>query len=286
MGAITLFCEGVQNSLDFRMLNLLLSSSAIGNVVLIPAGSSKTGLKAFIKGYKAQPRVISGDAYMIYRDRDYDFVIPESPCLTKDPSDTRILVSYRTTVENYLLTPENLFDFYDSRRMQKKVGSLSAARALFEEATGNLSQYTAARWAFSTVRREYPEFFKSGMRWPFENGVLPDNLDKSACKITLLQLVEDSKNASARISTDIFEDRYEFFSNKFDDSFTRDAEKCLIWFNGKDIARMIHHILGGNSVFHPGKGSFYDHVFTKKLFRANDFPDLIELKKILTNNHP
>lgn len=285
MGAITLFCEGVQNSLDFRMLNLLLSSSDIGNVVLIPAGS-KTGLKAFVKGYNAQPRVISGDACLIYRDRDYDYVIPESPCLTKDPSDTRMLVSYRTTVENYLLTPENLFDFYNSQGTQKKVGSLSDARALFEEATGNLSQYTAARWAFSTVRREYPEYFKPGMRWPFENGVLPDNLSKSACKSTLLQLVEDSKNTSARISTDIFEERYEFFSNKFDDSFTRDTDKCLIWFNGKDIAIMIHHILGGNSVFHASKGSFYNHVFSKKLFRADDFPDLIELKKILTNNHP
>ncbi len=283
--ATTLFCEGTQDSLDFKMLNMLLSSGT-GRTVLVPAGS-KTGIKAFMKGYSAQPRVMSEDTYRAYRDRDYDYMIPEFPCLIRDLKDERILISYRTTIENYLLSPENLFVFArekEDKKLKSRIKSLEESENIFAEAIADLRHYTAARWAFSTIQRNYRNYFQTGVTWRHESGILPKDLSNSACKNILMEIADEIKVASANIKPRIFEEEYETYLYQFNVDFISDVKKCLIWFNGKDLAKMLYNKLEGNSFFHARKGGFYDFVFTQQLFKVDDFPDLIELREILTNN--
>lgn len=109
-----IFYEG---DYDRKVIERVIDGLQFGTPLPIRA-NSKYGMKSFIEGYLEANRVqaLTSTDVIAFRDRDFDFPVPEQPRLivpsNADGSpDPKIRVSYRTTIENYLLHPAALFEF-------------------------------------------------------------------------------------------------------------------------------------------------------------------------------
>ncbi len=283
---ITLFCEGKEESLDYRILQKLNPTSS----EVKPVGS-KTTFNAFIKGFFASPQVTQKEYARAFRDRDFDYLPPDNPALIKDG---RFLVSYRTTIENYLLHPKIFFDYIHSKsepRLRSLFPTISHSENLFREVCSQLRFYTAARWAHGTTKKNAENKFNFKSDWPYNSGTIPTEIGDSDCRILLSDILDKLKNQARDLELDVFEQMYAEFISKFDSGFIQDFNKCLIWFNAKEFACLIHRKLGGNSFFQNGqKGDYYNFALREEYFgnslENNEFPDLLELREILNGKSP
>ena len=64
----TIFCEGKQNSLDYKLLSRVVEDRQ--DTTIIPAGSKFT-VSIFAQGYFF-PNETQSQRYIIFRDRDFD----------------------------------------------------------------------------------------------------------------------------------------------------------------------------------------------------------------------
>ncbi len=280
---ITLFCEGTRESLDYKVLEKMLNPSQAN---LIPA-NGKHGLGAFMDGYGATSRVADKRYFRAFRDRDFDYNVPPRISLIQDG---RYLVAYRTMIENYLLHPQTLFDYIQksgSPQARSRISTLSNAEALFREAFDIMRFYTAARWAHGALKKQNAGLFWLNSDWPQDSGSIPKNIGDTDCRVIMSDIIGTIKDKASQLNLGVFEQAYSDFVTKFNSSFVQDVEQCLIWFNGKDLAAMLHRLLGGNSFFQNGrKGDYYDFALEPLRFRVEHFPDLVELRDILNGTTP
>lgn len=281
---ITLFCEGIKISLDYKVLSKLSMS---GNVYIEPIGG-KTSIHSYIQGFFSGTKITRIEYARAFRDRDFDYSVPESPELIRDH---RLLISYRTTIENYLLHPRTLFDYVHASNkepnIRERLADINACEEIFREVCNDLKFYTAARWALGETKRNIPNNFDIKSNWPYNSGALPPTMSDTDCRAMLSEIISKIKVKADRLNFADFEYQYARFIEKFDTpQFTDDISLCLVWFNGKDIASMIHRKLGGNSFFQNGQSNDYysfalgDDYFLKAL-NNNEFPDLTQLRDII-----
>ncbi len=283
---ITLFCEGKEESLDYRILQELNPIRS----ELKPVGG-KSIFNAFIKGFFSSPQVAQKEYARAFRDRDFDYLIPDNPVLIEDG---RFLISYRTTIENYLLDPQILFDYICAKgdtRLQSRLPSILDSENLFREICAELRFYNAARWAHGITKSNTVDKFIFKSSWPHNSGAVPAEIGDSDCRMILSDILDKVKNKARQLELDIFEEKYAEFTSKFTTEFVQDIDNCLIWFNAKDIASLIHRNLGGNSFFQNGqKDDYYDFAiengYFSKSLENNEFPDLFQLQEILNGNMP
>lgn len=285
---ITLFCEGKKTSLDYKILSKL---SLSGISYIEPIGG-KTSFQAYIQGFFSEPKITRIEYARAFRDRDFDYLVPESPGLIRDH---RLLISYRTTIENYLLHPHTLFDYVHASNkepnIRERLASIESCEEIFKEACIDLKFYTAARWALGMTKKVAPESFNFKSNWPYHSGELPTTISDTDCRIMLSQIIANIKGNADRLDFSDFEYQYARFVEKFDTQFTDNISLCLIWFNGKDIASMIHRKLGGNSFFQNGQSNdFYSFALRDEYFinalNNNEFPDLTQLRDIINGTIP
>lgn len=279
---VTLFCEGNRNSLDARVLEKLIGAGQ--QTLLIPVGG-KRGMKAFMDGYAAQPRVMNNNYYRAFRDRDFDYRVPDSVELI---CDGQFWVSYRTTIENYLLSPQLLWDYLQSKPKsqptRRMITSLADAEDIFRSAIVKLRFYSAARWAYGLTKIEQKDMFLLPSNWPYNSGEPPENKQDSDCRSILQDIVGSVKQTAQNLDYGAFESHYSKFLTKFDSAFLHNIGNALIWFNGKDLAKTLHEQLGGNNFFHSKKDGYYD--FALDHFSVATFPDLQQLNNILNGSLP
>ncbi|MCC6725166.1 MAG: DUF4435 domain-containing protein [Saprospiraceae bacterium] len=285
---ITLFCEGEKNGLDERVLHKLHPRKA----EVRPIGG-KTAFNSFINGYCSTPLVTSKDYIRVFRDRDFDYVPSQSPTLIVDKY---FFISYRTTIENYLLHPRTIYEYVHASGKEKKIRdllpSLSESEKIFKETCQELRFYTAARWAHGATKKSAGNRFSFNSDWPYDSGNLPTKFDEdTACRTILSSIIENIRTKATQLDFGEFEKQYAEFVVKFDHDFTNNLHSCLTWFNGKDIAARIHQKIGGNNFFGNGtKGDYYDFAlgdeYFVKLLNEGEFPDLIQLQGILNGNTP
>ena len=278
---ITLFCEGANSSLDYKILSKLDPVSTI----LVPSGG-KNGLSAFMNGYGASPRVTSKEFFRAFRDRDFDYD-PGGGLLIRDG---KFLIPCRTMIENYLLHPTTLFDYIQAKGSKKarlRIGHLSDAEELFREAFKNLRFYSAARWAHGSIKRQDKKSFTFNSNWPKDSGDIPKNIGDTDCRIILGGIIGDIREKINQLNLEVFEQNYAEFVAKFNDPFFQNIDLCLIWFNGKDVAKMLYMLLGEPNCFLGGEtGDYYDFALNPSRFRVEVFPDLVELRDILNGTMP
>lgn len=280
---ITLFCEGTKDSLDYRVLEKLLNPSLNR---LVPSGG-KHGLSAFMEGYNAVSRVTNKDYFRAFRDRDFDYEVPQNPSIIRDG---KFIVAYRTMIENYLLHPRTLFDYIQmsgSPKLRSRVAILSDSEDIFRDAISKLRFYTAARWAHGVTKRQKAQLFSIQSNWPQHSGNLPENIGDTDCRVIMSDILGNIKDKATQLNLHIFEQNYSDFVLKFDGSFLQDFEQCLIWFNGKDLATMLYRLLGGSNFFQNGsRGDYYDFALDPSRFRIEEYADLVELRGILNGTIP
>lgn len=292
-----IFCEGSADSLDMKVLEKVLEglSPDTKTPKIVPAGG-KGNLPNFLQGYLSRGGVGSNDINTAigFRDRDFDAPVPIEPQLSSS-RNPRIKLSYRATIENYLLSYDSLFRFIQEDRDKYRmigINNLDDARNVFEEEARNLKYYTASRHTLGVLRQA----ISMDTTWTQGSGELPNALDRADCLQKTIQLVENVKNKAqsltnhaktivgvtetvSMITNAYIEQIYEHFIDRFNDTFIENQE-YLIWYNGKDIQKAIKNRMPFRLQGFSFK-KYYQYVLDSEHFNIQNFPDLIELRNIL-----
>lgn len=263
-----IYCEGKSGSFDYDILEKVLGDLGPG-IEIKPVGGKREAKS--IMGYIENPdsdfAVAKADAYLLFRDRDFDAPVPDHVGLTQKDY---VFFSYRTTIENYLLNPQGLYDF-DREKGTRLFASVFDAENLMKDAAYDIKDYQSVRHALGVLRKGA----SFGTRWTEKDGVLPARLGLDDCIDEANRLILEAK-----IKTDLWNEaelrqEVERFLVKFDDDFFN-RQDYLVWFQGKDLAKSICNRLNNFEM-----KSYYK--FAKLRFDYRAFADLVELRTIVEN---
>lgn len=273
---VILYCEGTKGSHDYDILEKVIKE-IVPSVTIKPIGGIR-GAGAIIQYIKSNSNssVVTANYHLLFRDRDFDKKIPDTPCLEKDEDKKYIYWSYRNTIENYLFEPDIFYAFIESKKLQKKyqIDNREAAKGKFIEAAEIIKFYQATRHALDEMRTGI--HFES--KWVDKSGKLPEQLDEKYCRQQALQLIANAKLQTETWTEQVFEQNLTKYLTKFNVDFMNRLE-FLIWFQGKDFATALTSKVLNDEQF-PLK-SYYK--FSKKHFDYTKYPDLLELQQIILN---
>jgi hypothetical protein len=180
---ITIYCEGKSGSHDYDILNKVIAD--LLSVEIDPIGSIR-GAGAIIQ-YKAEKEgsVVKPDFKLLFRDRDFDKPVPDSPILEQDEKRKYCYYSYRNTIENYLFDTSHFYSFLKENELDKKysINNEEEVKKKFIEAAEKIKFYQAVRHTMGKMRTPQTDF---GTRWTEKSGKLPEHLDENYCKQKVL----------------------------------------------------------------------------------------------------
>ena len=267
---ITIYCEGKKGSPDYDIL--VKTVGTIGATRIKPIGS-KYGANAIIE-YQEKGAKIS-DFYCFFRDRDFDFPVPQNEELYFDGNKT--YCSYRTTIENYLFDTNLFLKFLEAEQLNSihGINTEDDVRSVFIETAKKLKDYQAVRYTLGQLR--FPNSF--GTTWIKEgSGHLPPKLNLEYCISEGWKLICD---VVSRTDIEWAEDNFQSILKKylelFNDDFFKEL-KFLIYFQGKDFAKALTNKLQN----FPLKNYY---KFAIKHFDYKKFKDLVELRTIIEKTY-
>ncbi|WP_448519878.1 hypothetical protein [Rhodoflexus sp.] len=238
---ITVYCEGKKGSPDYDVLEQVLMG--LFAVKIEPIGS-KRGAAAVIdalEGYKPD----RSDYYFFFRDRDFDknlqtdYQNSNLSTEAKKHNDCEvgcICFSRRTTIENYLIHPQRLFEFVQMKDIagNYQVNNFADVQQALIAAAKDIRYYQAARHALGAMRTD-PKF---GTSWMSGSGSLPTLLDEQSCINEAEKLLQGVAQITTQWTVDNFRLLFSQFKDLFDDTFFN-QQQFLIWFQGKDLAKAL-----------------------------------------------
>lgn len=235
---ITVYCEGKSGSHDYDLLDKVLR----GLFVKIEPIGSKRGAAALINFLENEGKIDRSDYYFFFRDRDLDKDLRTdyqngSLSIELKKNNTRevgcFCFSLRTTIENYLIHPESLFEFLRQKNIAARYGITNAEdmRQTLTQAAQDIRYYQAARHALGAMR-ENPGFETS---WTGSSGKLPAALDEQSCIAESEKLLQKIATVTRQWNAENFRQRFEEFKALFDENFFNEMQ-FLVWFQGKDLA--------------------------------------------------
>lgn len=268
-----IFCEGNRDSWDKEVLEKIIESTQLIDIEVVPVGG-KGSLANFRDGYVKGNRLVRDDVESLgFRDRDFDFPVPERPQLIK--AGNYIYASYRTTIENYVLDPEKLFRYLEEKKyldkLKKHIRSLEDVQTAFRDTALQLKYYAAARCALGEVRKA----IRLDTTWRSGSGDLPDELSRGHCLNEAIRLVQAAANQADSYTQETITKSYEQFLERFDDEFFQN-NSYLIWFNAKDLEALLKPKLFQTDFSFK---AYYTNSISR--FEYDQFPDLVELRDIL-----
>jgi len=269
---IKIYCEGGKGSHDYDILDSVIAE--LPSVEIEPIGGIR-GAGAIIQ-YKAEREgsVDKPDFKMLFRDRDFDKPVPDSPILEQDENRKYCYYAYRNTIENYLFDTSHFYAFLKQNELSKKysINNDDEVKQKFIEAAENIKCYQAVRHTMGKMRTPETDF---RTRWTEKSGILPEHLDENYCQLKALEKINQAKSFTDSWTQTGFNEIYSTFINQFDDTFMNNLD-FLIYFQGKDFASSLQLLLLG----FPLK-KYYKYA--KKCFDYKKFPDLIALRDLIEN---
>jgi hypothetical protein len=265
---IRIYCEGKAGSHDHDILNKVISSLNVN----IESIGGKRGAGAIIQYKENGGDVVKSDFYLLFRDRDFDKPVPDSPILEQDENRKYCYYSYRNTIENYLFDTSRFYSFLKDNELDKKysINNEEEVKEKFIEAAEKIKFYQAVRHTMGRMRTPETDF---STRWTEKSGNLPEQLDENYCKQKALEKINQAKSFTDSWTNTGFNEIYSTFVNKFDENFMNNLD-FLVYFQGKDFASSLQSVLLG----FPTR-TYYKHA--KKCFDYNKFPDLIKLRNLI-----
>ncbi|EDN69336.1 hypothetical protein BGP_3230 [Beggiatoa sp. PS] len=112
---ITIYCEGSTGSHDYDILSKVIVELPSR---IEPLGGIR-GTGAIIQ-YQEENSTVKSDFYLLFRDRNFDKPIPDSPILEQDEKKKYCYYSYRNTIENYLFDTYHFYSFLKENELDKK----------------------------------------------------------------------------------------------------------------------------------------------------------------------
>lgn len=291
-----IFCEGGASSLDRKLLEKIIHElSSYPVAPKIEPSGGKGNLPNFMQGYLRRVGVGNPNEQNAigFRDRDFDAPVPLAPSLVESRSSL-IKLSYRATIENYLISSENLFTYAEMNSLDIGIKSIDDAKSILIEEAKKLKCYCAIRHALGMLRQP----INLRTTWTKGSGNLPESLDEEECIKSALDLVHEMKTkvtsltpeANVQIGESIenvleltdyrFRQVYNSFIEKFDDTFFENQE-FLIWYNCKDLQKSI----STRTEFSNNQFSFSKYYeYALKNFEFRKYPDLVELFELLNKD--
>jgi hypothetical protein len=265
---IKIYCEGKAGSHDYDILAKTLD----GLGVLIEPIGSKKGAGSAIQVY--EKLATKSDAYLFFRDRDFDAPIPNAPSLSLA---NYTYYSYRITIENYLFSPKQLYDFAKEKELCSKYSLNSEAdvKNKFIEAAKTIAYYQAIRHTMGKMRT--PTDF--GTTWLEGSGQIPTETElqnKNFCREKAWEKISETIGRTNAWTEQAFNAQLEQFYQQFSQASFYDNCEFLIWFQGKDFATALSRLL-------PNFPMNDYEKFAKDHFDYTNFPDLVELRQLVLN---
>lgn len=260
-----LFHEG---EYDGIVLNNVLDG--LEGVALIRA-AGKFGMGAFMQGFEASANrsVVAPSKLIAFRDRDFDFPVPQTESLII-PAQGNQRVSYRTTIENYFLSPDTLAAFNDEKKLGiTSLADSAQAKTLLDEVANDLITYSAVRHALGATRKPS----RLGTTWTGGSGNLPVDLTYDHCKARAVAMIGTYQNEVQTISESTFEAHLTAFHNQFSDADFIQQGEYLVYFHGKGLMKRLSQELGAAFPVRLYYRYALDH------YDYGQFPDLVELRE-------
>jgi hypothetical protein len=267
---ILLFCEGDGNSPDIKIMSQIKDSVASDvDVQIIPTGG-KGQIGRFVDGY-GRSGLNTHSGHIIFRDRDFDFEIPEK-CQLIQTNNSKCFASYRTSVENYLLTPDNVCRFMNLNEIDLKGHKV---HDLFIGAAKKIQYYSILR--YTLVHHRQMAFSTASLIQ--DNRDLPKDLGEDSCKDSATKLIESFTSGALDVNLTNFEAYYNKTKERLNEEFFVNQE-YMVWFHGKNIETALNIVFKEHGISPLNSAKFYETALQE--FNFSIFPDLVELKdKIL-----
>lgn len=267
---IKIYCEGINDSWDKQILDLILDD-VIGKRPMIEPIGGKKGVGSLIN-FDAE-KLIKPNYFFFFRDRDFDKPIPINEELILDSKAKGIwCFSFRTTIENYLFNPKVLFEFLQAKSLLDKfdIKTENDVKEKMIEAARSIQNYQAVRHTLGALR----ENLDLGSSFMDKSGKLPSDLSLDFCKTKALEKIKETKDKTKKWGD--FETELNKFLTIFNEEGFYENLKFLIWFQGKDFAAALRKTL----LDFPSQ-DFYK--YSMKHFDYTQFADLVQLKNLIQN---
>jgi hypothetical protein len=283
-GTKTIFCEGKQGGLDYRLLDRILENLPGERPTIVPGGSKFT-FSVFARGYFF-PDEVGSNEYIIFRDRDFDLEpTPNTQLLELKNKRGKVsaLLTHRTCVENYLLGANLIDNYWKSKYREKQENPTSkwghenspgveAITTWVKSSAESLKDYQAVRWALGDLLQISAAGEQLRTTWTGGSGKLPSSLTLQDCEIEAKNLIHRFAEAVAPVTQANFETSLLKYQQRFERSDFWQNQDYLIWFNGKDIQKMMQR----QEPRYISLDDFFDWAITK--LDITQYPDLIELR--------
>lgn len=288
---VYLFHEGKAGGYDQEVLKKI----PFENKTVIPQPfGGKGGHSRYMDGFASYAKSLGttpDNQFIGFRDRDFDFAIPDHPQLIS--AGNNVFAGYRTTIENYLLDHELFYNFiereeYSSRFGAKPFDTVEETKQAFDNAAEDILFFQAARNALGRIRNPKAEqrtnFIDIG-RWQnsdtripfFKSGTLPQNLTREHCIEESNRVVNTFQNEASEYSKEKFAEAFEDFLDLFNQSDYIEQGNYLIHFHGKDFEAALKRNLPEQFPFK----AYYRFAIDKFVYLK--FQDLVELKEYISN---
>lgn len=258
---VRIYCEGKLGSHDFFVLNKIVANL---NIEIQPIGGTR-GAEMAIQAHELTNK---SAVFLFFRDRDFETF--KQPIL----SDGYTYYSHRTTIENYLFDHNRFYGFIEAKKLHRryKLKSLSEVQTLFIKAAKQIAYYQALRYTIAQLRNPN----ELDTTWLSQgSGALPTLFElnnKPLCRQKALAHLAVAKQETDVWTERTFDDTLNTFYTPFEKEHFYTHSEFLIWFQGKDFAKMLSLLLPGFPM-----NAYYR--FAKKYFDYTQFDDLVQFRK-------
>lgn len=289
VGGKTIFCEGKQNSLDYRLLSRVVENLAGDRPTIVPAGGKFT-FSVFAQGYFF-PDETNSQSYIVFRDRDFDIAPSEDTKLlemTNRRGRVFALLTHRACIENYLLDAKLIHEYWEMEYANKQENpsskwgyenspGIEVIADWIESSARDLQEYQAVRWALADLLQMSQARTQLRTTWTVGSGKLPASLTLSDCQGEAQRLVTEFVEVVSVVTPDTFEDSLVKYCNQFSEVEFWSRKDYLIWFHGKDIQKMMQKQKPNFPPLKTNKGNdFFDWAIAQLDITA--YPDLMDLR--------
>lgn len=283
-GGRTIFCEGKQSSLDYKLLNRVVEGISGDKCTIVPRGG-KFSSTIFAQGYFFPDEVVN-QQYIVFCDRDFDTKPTENIRLLELVTSRNKVFAYlthRTCVENYLLDTNLIHTYWTAKYIEKldnptsrwahgNSPGIEAISTWIETSARNLQFYQAVRWAMGDLLRMSTAREQLKTTWTGGSGKLPELLDLQSCQNQALELINQFRQAVNSVTLENFEASLNSYQQLFTQEDFWTQKQYLIWFHGKDLKKEMQR----HQPNYLSLSSFFDWAVTK--LDITQHPDLVELR--------
>jgi len=253
-----IFCEGKEGSedkkgsLDYRLLNRIVGNISGDQLTIVPAGSKFT-FGVFAQGYFF-PDKVGNQSYIIFRDRDFDVYPTDNiQLLQLLNKQGRVLafLTHRACVENYLLDVNLIHSYWIAQYIEKQENpsskwghgnspGIETIATWIETSARGIQDYQSVRWGLADLLQMSAAREQLKTTWTGASGKLPTSLTLQDCQTEAISMINQFKQAVEDVNQESFQTSIDKYQNKFSQAEFWQNKQYLIWFNGKDIRKMMH----------------------------------------------